>query len=158
MAKTSPSDVWHKPIKEEGNGYIDLICACVDVGAGGLKAGVPMLPSTTGGNFTAFVTADPDAPSNLTVAEDIVDDDRYFLGRKRGAKILHNQKLAGAYGIGHGVYKTGAGTWTELDHDAAASLIVESGIVCGPADRITGGDVKDIDDALSATEGVDICV
>jgi hypothetical protein len=157
MAKTSPSDVWAKPIKEIGNGYIDLIAAIVDVGAGGLIAGIGLGLSTTAGNLTAFVSGDPDW-LNVTLEEDVVDDDRYCLIRKKGAKILHNQKLAGAYGIGHAVYKTAAGTWTEADHDTAASLLTETGFVCGPADRITATVLKDMDDALTATEGVDICI
>lgn len=157
MAKTSPSDVWPKPIKEIGNGYILLVAAIVDVGAGGLLATSGLGLSTTAGNLTAFVSGDPDWPS-LSLEEDVVDDDRYCLIRKKGAKILHNQKLAGAYGIGHAVYKTAAGTWTEADHDTADSLLVEPGFVCGPADRITATVIEDMDDVLTATEGVDICI
>ena len=92
------------------------------------------------------------------LAEDVADDDVYCLIKKKGAEILHNQKLAGAYQIGTAVYKSAAGTWTVADKDTAASLLSDLGIVCGPADRITSGAVKDIDDALSATEPVDICV
>jgi hypothetical protein len=157
MAKTKQSDVWVKPIKFIGNGYIDLICACSDAGAGGIRAGTGMELVAEAGEFGIYTTAQPDW-AHMTVAEDIVDDDRYFLGRKKGASIRHNQKLAGAYGIGDAVYKTGGGTWTIADHDVAASLLGEVGIVCGPADRITATVIKDMDDALTATEPVDICI
>lgn len=157
MAKTKQSDVWHKPIKYIGNGFIELIAACPDLGAGGLLAGHGLSLSTEAGEVAAFVTGDPDW-LNLTLAEDIVDDDRYCLVKKKGAKILHNQKLATALSIGDLVYKTAAGTWTIADHDTAASLLVEIGIICGPADRVTATVLKDMDDALTATEGVDICI
>lgn len=157
MAKTSPSHVWNKPIKEIGNGYISLIAAVVDTAAG-ILAGVGMGVSATGGSLTIFVTADPDWQAGITIEEDVVDDDVYCLVRKRGAKILHNQVLASTYGIGDIVYKTAAGTWTHADHATAGSLVVELGIVCGPADRITAGAVKTMDDAFTATEPVDICI
>lgn len=157
MAKTAASDVWHKPIKRIGNGYIDLIMRCADLG-GDWFAGSQMEVGDDG-IFGKFVTASPDAPfAHVVVAEDIADDDTYFLGRKYGAEILHNQKLAASYQIGTAVYKTAAGTWTVADKDTAGSLLSNLGIVCGPADRITAGVVKDIDDALLATEPVDICV
>ena len=156
MAKTAQSDVWMKPIKFIGNGYIDLICALADPG-GDVFEGVGLGLSTEAGEATIFVTADPDWQF-LTVAEDFANGDRYGLVRKKGASIRHNQKLAGAYGIGDIVYKTAAGTWTIADHDAAGSLLAECGIVCGPGDRITGGVLKGIDDALTATEPVDICI
>jgi hypothetical protein len=155
MVKTSPSDVWHKPIKEIGNGYITLICKTVDqneaVYAGnGMEVG-------DDGALTQFTTDQPDFPPNITVEEDIADGDTYFLGRKKGAKILHNQKLASTYSIGDALYKSAAGTWTYADKDTAQSLLMEVGILCGPADRITSGVIKDIDDAFTATEPVDIC-
>lgn len=157
MAKTAASDVWHKPIKAIGNGYIDLIMRCQDQNA--TRYAGQQMELHDDGTFTIFATGSPDAPlAHAEVAEDIADDDTYFLGRKYGAQILHNQKLAGAYQIGTAVYKTGAGTWTVADKDTAASLLQNFGIVCGPADRITSGAVKDIDDALSATEPVDICM
>jgi len=154
MVKTAASDVWHNPIKEIGNGYITFVCLTVDqneaVYAGnGMEVG-------DDGAFTQFTTDQPDWPTNIIVEEDIADGDTYFLARRVGAKILHNQKLAGAYQIGSGVYKTGAGTWTVADKDTAQSILMQPGIVIGPADRITSGVVKDIDDALSATEPVDI--
>lgn len=157
MAKTSASDVWHKAIKHIGNGYIDLICQCVDEGTD-IYAGHGMGVSTTAGNLTIFVTADPDYMTNITIAEDIADQDRYFLGRKKGAMILHNQKLSGGYQVGAAVYKTGAGTWSHVDHAVGQSLLMEVGIVVGPSDRITATVIKDIDDALTATEPVDICI
>lgn len=156
MAKTSPSDVWNKPIKTIGNGYIDLICKCADQG-GAVLAGTGMEVGDDGA-LTKFTTDQPDHPSGVIVAEDIADDDTYFLGRKKGATILHNQKLASTYSIGDAVYKSDAGTWTYADKDTAESLLHEVGIVCGPADRITSGVIKDLDDAFTATEGVDICV
>jgi len=158
MAKTTASLVWYEPIKEIGNGYIKCIAQCVDVGAGGLKQGVGLAPSTTAGNLTSFVSADPDWNAMITVAEDIVDNDRYCLVKKMGAEILHNQKLVGAYQIGAAVYKTAAGTWSHVDHAVGACLLTEIGIVVGPADRVTATVLKAIDDALSATEGVNICL
>ena len=157
MAKTSPSDVWPKPIKEIGNGYIELVAAIVDLNAAAI-AGVGLAVSTTAGSLTIFVTADPDWIAGLTLAEDYVDDDVYCLVKKKGAKILHNQKLASTYGIGDIVYKTAAGVWDHADHGVAASLLVEIGIVCGPGDRITSTVIKTMNDAFTATEGVDICV
>ncbi|MCP4550887.1 MAG: hypothetical protein GY834_02350 [Bacteroidetes bacterium] len=73
-------------------------------------------------------------------------------------KILHNQQLASTYKIGDVVYESATGVWTYADKDTAASLLMRPGIICGPADRITATVVKDIDDAFTATEGVDICV
>lgn len=158
MAKTAASDVWYEPIKEIGNGYIKCIAQCVDVGAGGVKVPSGLAPSTTAGNLTPFVSGDPDWNSGMMVAEDIADDDRYCLVKKIGAEILHNQKLAGGYQIGAAVYKTAAGTWTHVDHAVAASLLTEIGIVVGPADRVTSAVLKAIDDALTATEPVNICL
>ena len=157
MAKTTASAVWKEPIKEIGNGYIKLIAQVVDTAAGILQ-GVGMGISTTAGNLTIFVTGDPDWNPGITIAEDVADDDRYCLIKKIGAEILHNQKIAGAYQIGAGVYKTAAGTWTHADHDVGASLLTEIGIVVGPADRVTDTVLKDIDDALTATEPVNICL
>ena len=157
MAKTAASHVWYEPIKEIGNGYMKVIAQVVDTAAG-IKQGIGMAPSTTAGNLTIFVTNDPDWNSMVTIAEDVVDDDRYCLVKKIGAEILHNQKLAGNYQIGAAVYKTAAGTWTAVDHAVGACLLSEIGIVIGPADRVTGGALKGIDDALSTTEPVNICL
>jgi len=157
MAKTAASDVWYEPIKEIGNGYIKLIAQVVDTNAG-ILAGVGMGVSTTAGNLTIFVTADPDWNAGVTIAEDVADDDRYCLIKKIGAEILHNQKLAGGYQIGAAVYKTAAGTWSHVDHVVGASLLTEIGIVVGPADRVTATVLKAIDDALTATEPVNICL
>lgn len=158
MAKTAASHVWMEPIKEIGNGYIKLIAQIVDPGAGGIRQGVGMGVSTTAGNLTIFVTADPDWNAMITIAEDVVNTERYALVKKMGAEILHNQKLAGSYQIGASVYKTAAGTWTHTDHAVGASLLTEVGIVCGPADRVTSAVLKGIDDALSATEPTNICL
>ena len=157
MAKTSATDVWKEPIKEIGNGFIKVIAQVVDTAAGILQ-GVGMGVSTTAGNLTIFVTADGDWNANITIAEDVVDDDRYCLIKKIGAEILHNQKLAGAYQIGAQVYKTAAGTWSHVDHAVGASLLTEIGTVLGPADRVTDEVLKDMDDALSATEPCSICL
>jgi len=157
MAKTTASSVWMEPIKEIGNGYIKLIAQVVDTAAG-IKAGVGMAVSTTAGNLTIFVTGDPDWNAGITIAEDVVDDDRYCLIKKIGAEILHNQKLVGAYQIGAAVYKTAAGTWSHVDHAVGASLLTEIGFVVGPADRVTAAVLKGIDDALSATEPTNICL
>lgn len=156
MAKTAQSDVWHKPIKAIGNGWIKLICFIVDQ-SGALLQGNG-LELHDDGSLTIFGTASPDWIPGISVAEDFADGDVYGLVKKKGAEILHNQKLAGAYSIGTCVYKTAAGTWTVADKDTAASLLGEVGIVCGPADRVTGGVLKDIDDAFTATEPVDICL
>jgi len=156
MAKTTPSLVWHKPIKVIGKGYIDLICKTPDIGATTYWAGQG-LELGDDGAFVKFTTDQPDYMPNIVVVEDIVESDLYFLGRKHGAKILHNQLLAGTYTIGTGVYKTAAGTWTIADKDTPASLLVEVGIVCGPGQRVTGGVMKTMDDTFSVTEGVDIC-
>lgn len=158
MAKTSPSLVWHKPIKYIGNGFIELIAAITDFGGGGALAGIPLAPSTTAGSLCAFASADPDFQSGITLAEDAVNLDVYALIKKKGAKILHNQVLASTYGIGDAVYKSAAGTWTHVDHGVAGTLIVDIGIVCGPADRITAGAIKTINDTFTATEPVDICI
>ena len=157
MAKTSATDVWKEPIKEIGNGYIKLIAQVVDTAAG-IKQGVAMGISTTAGNLTIFVTGDPDWNAMITCAEDVVDNDRYMLIKKIGAEILHNQKLAAAYQIGAAVYKTAAGTWTHVDHAVAACLLGEIGIVLGPADRVTDSVLKDMDDAITATEPCFICL
>ncbi|KKL73407.1 hypothetical protein LCGC14_2075210 [marine sediment metagenome] len=157
MAKTDQDDVWSKPIKEIGNGYIELIAACVDFGAT-WQAGHGLALSTTAGSLTIFVTADPDWIAGLELAETVVDDDVFCLVRKKGAKILHNQKLSAAASIGSVVYKTTAGVWALADHGVAVSLLGAIGIVCGPADRITATVIKNINDAFSTTEPVDVCV
>ena len=158
MAKTAASDVWKEPIKAIGNGWMKVIARCVDIGATTYWASQGLGLSTTAGEFTIFVTGDPDWNAGITVAEDIVNDDRYCLIKKIGAEILHNQKLAGAYKIGTAVYKTAAGTWTVADHDTADSLLTEIGIVLGPADRVTDSVLKDMDDAITATEPCCICL
>lgn len=158
MVNTKASHVWKEPIKAIGNGWIKLIAQIVDPGAGLHKQGIGMGVSTTAGNLTKFVTADGDWNSGITIAEDCLQTDRYALIKKIGAEILHNQLLSGNYQIGAAVYKTAAGTWDHVDHAVGASLLTEIGIVCGPADRVTGAALKDIDDALSTTEPVCICL
>jgi len=158
MVKTAASDVWKEPIKAIGNGWIKLIAQIVDPGAGGILQGVGMGVSTTAGNLTIFVTADGDWNAGITIAEDVVNTERYALIKKVGAEILHNQKLAAAYQIGASVYKTAAGTWSHVDHAVGASLLTEVGIVLGPADRVTDSVLKNMDDAITATEPCCICL
>ena len=158
MAKTKASDVWKEPIKAIGNGWIKLIAQIVDPGAGLHKQGIGMGVSTTAGNLTKFVTGDGDWNPGITIAEDCIQLDRYALIKKMGAEILHNQKLAGNYQIGAAVYKTAAGEWTHADHGVPASLLTEIGIVVGPVDRVTDTVLKDMDDALTTTEPVCICL
>ena len=129
----------------------------VDQGGGGLLQGNG-LELHDDGSLTIFSTGQPDWNPGISLAEDMVNGDVFAIVKKKGAEILHNQKLAGAYSIGTCVYKTAAGTWTVADKDTAASLLSEVGIVCGPADRVTGGVLKGIDDAFAATEPVDICL
>jgi hypothetical protein len=157
MAKTAASDVWHTAIKEIGNGWITFIARTADIGATTYWVGQAMEIGNDG-ELLIFTTAQPDYNTGVTVAEPIVDDDRYFLAKKKGAEILHNQKLAGAYVIGDCVYQTAAGTWTITDESTAASLLVDPAFVVGPVDRITGGVLKGIDDAFAATEPVDILI
>lgn len=155
MAKTAQSDVWPKAIKAVGNGWIKLIAFIVDQAADLFQGSGLELHDD--GSLTVFSTAQPDW-CTVTVAEDFADGDVYGLVKKKGAEILHNQKLATALSIGTCVYKTAAGTWTVADKDTAASLLGEVGIICGPEDRVTGGVLKGIDDAFTATEPVDICL
>ncbi len=155
MGKTVASDVWHKPIKEIGNGYIKFIARTADIGATTYWVGQAMEIGNDG-ELLIFSTAQPDYNTGVTVAEPIVNTDRYFLAKKKGAEILHNQKLASTYVIGDCVYQTAAGTWTITDESTAASLLVDPAFVIGPADRVTATVLKGIDDTFTATEPVDI--
>lgn len=157
MAKTAASHVWHKGIKEIGNGYVLAIMRCSDAGAGGIQVGSGMMLAAVDGEMCVFADSAVHL-TGVTVAETIVDDDRYFLGKKKGGQILHNQKLAGTYKIADAVYCSATGTWTYAQSGTANSLLGEVGIVVGPADRVTATVLKDIDDAFTATEGVDILV
>ena len=154
MAKTAASHVHSQGIKAEGNGWVKFVGKTADIGATTYWVGQAMELGDDG-EFLIYTTAQPDY-SYVTVAEPIVDDDRYALYKMLGGEVLHNQKLAGGYKVGDAVYQTAAGTWTYMDKDTAASIICAVGIVIGPADRITAAAVKDIDDAFSTTEPVDI--
>ena len=153
--KTAASHVWPDPIKAIGNGWIKLVCRCVDLDNAWYQGYALELEDD--GQFIEYTTAQPDYNPNVVVAEDIADGDLYFLGKMKGPEILHNQKLATALQIGTAVYKTAAGTWTVADKDTAASLLGNVGIVCGPADRITATVLCNIDTAITATEPADIC-
>ena len=158
MGKTAPSDVWTTPIKAIGNGWIKLIAKITDPGGGGLLATSGLELAAAASEFALYTTAQPDWEHGISLAEDAVNTDVYALVKKKGAEILHNQVLVGAYSIGDPVYKTAAGTWTIAAGNVATSLLHECGIVCGPADRITSTVLKDMDDAFTTTEPVDICV
>lgn len=160
MAKTSPSDVWHKPIKQHGVSGTDFICHIADQGES-LYIGNVLMISTTAGVMTQAAgmgTADQH-DYGITVAEEVADDDTYCLAHMNGGRILHNQKLASTYSIGDAVYQSSTGTWTQADSDTVAqSILMKLGFVIGPADRITATVIKDIDDAFTATEPVDILI
>ena len=155
MAKTAASDVWESGIKATGNGWVKFIARINDIGATTYWVGTA-LEIGNDGELLLFTTAQPDYNTGVTVAEPIVDDDRYFLAKKKGAEILHNQKLASTYKIGDAVYQTAAGTWTLTDESTGASLLADPAFIVGPADRVTSGVIKGIDDAFTATEPVDI--
>lgn len=155
MAKTTPKLTWHKAIKAIGNGWVKFIAKTADIGATTYWVGQGMELGDDG-ELVIFTTAQPDFLPQVTVAEPIVDDDRYFIAKKKGAEILHNQKLVGTYGIGDAVVQTAAGTWTLADKDTAAHLLMDLGFVIGPEDRVTATVIKDINDAFTTTEPVDI--
>ena len=158
MGKTSPSHVWKEPIKAIGNGWIKLVAKITDPGGGGLLATSGLELAAAASELTLYTTAQPDWVHDISLAEDAVNLDVYALIKKKGAEILHNQKLAGAYSIGDPVYKTAAGTWTIAAGNVATSLLHELGIVCGPADRVTATVVSNMDTVFTTTEPVDICV
>ena len=155
MVKTKANDVWHRAIKAEGNGWVDCIAFMTDVAENWFKG--QGLQMGAAGAWIKFVTAVADfEPGFVVLSEPKVDNDTYGLVRKYGAEILHNQKLASTYKIGDGVVQTAAGTWTIFDSGTAAHMLMRPGIVCGPEDRVTATVLKGIDDAFTATEGVDI--
>ncbi len=160
MVKTSPSDVWVKPIKHMGQDGVEFICHIEDQNEAVLATHKLMIGTTAGVMTQAAGMGTADHHDyDVEVAEDIADGDTYCLARKKAGKILHNQKLAGAYGIGDAVYKSAAGTWTQADSDTVAqSLLHTLGFVIGPADRITSSTVKGMDDAFTTTEPVDILI
>ena len=160
MVKTSPSHVWHKAIKVHNWGGFDFICKIVDQDEA-LYIGNILMPHTVAGDMTQAAgmgTADQH-DYGVSVAEEVADGDTYCLAHKDGGRVLHNQKLAGAYSIGDAVYQSSTGTWTLADSDTVAqSILMRVGFVVGPEDRVTSTAVKGIDDAFTATEPVDILV
>lgn len=161
MAKTAASDVHNKAIKSRGLDGIDFIARCSDLGAGGAMVAKGMMLANVDGELciaNGMGTADH-FDYSISVAEEIADDDRYFLAhREGGGKILHNQKLASTYKIGDALYCTATGTWTYAKSATGASLLCRLGFLIGPTDRMTANVVKGIDDAFTATEPVDILV
>lgn len=157
MAKTTASAVWSKIIKTIGNGFMEFVARCADQNAS-LYIGQAMQMGDIG-EWIIYATGVADFIGGfVTVAEEVADDDRYFLASRAGCKILHNQKLAGAYVLADGVVQTSTGTWTLFDKDTAGHMLMKPGIVCGPVDRVTATVIKGIDDALTATEPVDILI
>jgi len=160
VAHTTQALCWKEPIKAIGNGWIKLIVKIADP-TGVIYQGNGMeIGAVQAGEMTLFTTGQPDWQPGMSYAEDTMTGDIYIIAKKKGAEILHNQKLATTYSIGDPVYKTAAGTWTLVDatDSIAACLLTEIGIVCGPADRITATVLKGITDSFTATEPVDICL
>ena len=160
MAKTAASHVWEKFFKYAGPGGFDFIARCPDIGATTHWVGQGYMLANVDGELciaAGMGTADH-FDYSISVAEKIVDDDRYFLAHRDGGKVLHNQKLAGTYKIGDALYQTAAGTWTYAKSATAASLLCRLGFLAGPTDRITSTVVKGIDDAFTTTEPVDIFI
>lgn len=159
MAKTAASDVWSEAIKNRGIDGVDFIARCSDQGAS-LYVGKGMMLANVDGELTVAAgmgTADH-FDYSISVAEEIADDDRYFLAHRDGGRILHNQKLASTYKIGDALYQTATGTWTYAKSATGASLLCRLGFLVGPTDRITATVTKGIDDAFTATEPVDILI
>ena len=157
--KTKASDVWHMGIKEMGIGGVLFIARCPDIGATTHRVGQGYMLADVDGELAIAAgmgTADH-FDYSISVAEPIVDDDRYFLAYRPSGRILHNQKLASTYKIGDALQQSGTGTWTYAK-SSVAGLLTRLGFLVGPADRITATVVKGIDDAFTATEPVDILI
>ena len=160
VAFTTQALCWPTPIKAIGNGWIKLIVKIANPLGEILQGNGMEVGAAADGEMTMFTSAQPDWQPSMSYAEETMTGDIFIIAKKKGAEILHNQKLASTYSIGDPVYKTAAGTWTIVQGDggAAASLLTEVGIVCGPADRVTDSVLKCITDAFTATEPVDICL
>jgi hypothetical protein len=158
MVKTSPSDVWHKPIKQQGRNGTDFICHIADQNEALYVGNVLMIGDDGVMTQAAGMGTADFHDYGITVAEEVADGDTYCLAHMNGGKILHNQKLASTYSIGDAVYQSSTGTWTYADKDTAQSILMKLGFVIGPADRITSTVIKDIDDAFTATEPIDILI
>ena len=76
-----------------------------------------------------------------------------------GTPIYEYGKLASTYSPGHFVYESATGTWTEIDADTAATIIMRYGVV-GYKERILATGAKSsIDTAYATTDtGVPILV
>ena len=157
-AYTTQALCWPEPIKAIGNGWIKLIVKIADPVGVILQGNGMEIGAVAPGEMTLFTTGQPDWQPGMSYAEDTMTGDLYIIAKKKGAEILHNQKLATGLSIGDPVYKSAAGTWTLVAVATAACLLTEVGIVCGPADRVTGAVLKGITDAFTATEPVDICL
>ncbi len=157
MTITTPKGLFPKPIIDIGNGFIKFIARCVDLNQDAYIGEAMEIGNN--GELIKFTTAQPDYNTGVTVAQFIPDDDRYFVAKKCGAEILHNQKAAASgYGIGDAVYQTAEGTWTITDESTAESLLRTPGFIVGPADRITAGVIKGINDTFTGTEPLDILI
>lgn len=158
MAKTAASHVWTEGLKYRGIDGVLFIARCNDIGSNTWWVGQSMMLADVDGELviaSGMGTADH-VDYSVSVAEPIVDDDRYFLAYRMAGRILHNQKLASTYKIGDCLYQTAAGTWTIVK--SSTSLLERLAFLIGPTDRITSAVVKGIDDAFTATEGVDILI
>ena len=156
--KTTASAVWHTAIKYSGPGGFDFIARCTDPGAA-KYIGYGMMLADVDGELK--LTTGPGTADihdyGLSVAEELANEDRYFLCHKDGGKILHNQKLASTYKIGDALYQSATGTWTYAKSSVVGKLF-RLGFLVGPVDRITGTVLKGIDDTFTATEPVDILI
>lgn len=158
MAKTAASGVWNQGIKYRGIDGILFIARVNDIGSNTWWVGQTMMLANVDGELviaSGMGVADH-VDYSISVAEPIVDDDRYFLAYRMAGRILHNQKLASTYKIGDCLYQTAAGTWTIVK--SSTSLLERLAFLVGPADRITSTVVKKIDDAFTATEPADILI
>lgn len=159
MAKTAASHVWHKGIKYRGIDGVLFIARCSDPGAA-KYIGYGMMLADVDGELVLSSgpgTADHHDYS-VSVGEELANTDRYFLAYREAGRILHNQKLAAGYKIGDAVYQSATGTWSYAKSSTGACKLQRLGFVVGPVDRITATVVKGIDDALTATEPVDILI
>ena len=76
-----------------------------------------------------------------------------------GTPIYEYGKLASTYGVGHFVYESSTGVWTEVDADTAGTLIMRYAVV-GYKERILSTGAKSsIDTAYATTDtGVPILI
>ena len=76
-----------------------------------------------------------------------------------GTPIYEYGQLASTYGVGQFVYESAAGTWTVIDADTAATIIMRYGVI-GYKERILStGAASTIDTAYATTDtGVPILI